>query len=904
MKKSRLFGVLLGLVLALALLSGLSAAAYADQAHTHTIVEGDSEKTIEFEPWESDTALPSTEGSYYLTQNVRLSEKWNVPEGETNLCLDGHSITSEASDDVIYVEGRTLNLFDKKGDPGTITHVEGVEGCGVYLNGGTLNMYGGSISNNTSDYYGGVFLKSGMFNMYGGKISGNTAAYGGGVTSDSSGVTFNMYGGSIENTKGSGVFVDYFCKFNMYGGKISGNTTSNGGGVFVDGSEGDGGTFNMYGGEISGNTAEYGGGVYGGPYAQFNMTGGKISGNTAKYYGGGVYEFYSFKFTMSADTGTGGKISNNNAAEAGGGVYLYGDGAVFTLTNGEISGNTVTNTNPSNGSDSAPNSGGGVYFYNNDWSAFNLSGNPVISGNKLGTGDNAVDNNVYLNDGTKITLTGALTNSTPIGVTSYDMNADFTSGWNDKMPSATPTDYFASDASSYTVVKGESGELRLAEKTEFSVYPDHNMTRGSVAFTVSDDTGNPVALEPGTPVGNGTVVTVTVNPSAGCVLQDIWAVKGNNERFDLDESDDPNVYTFTMPQGDVTVYAEFIQPVSFLKWNEATKKLETAYCGNYSEIMGSLNPVTWGADDTESWYVVSGTKIIRSDVTVQGDVHLILRDGAALTVNGVISGSGSLNVYAQSNGENMGSLTANGSINVGSVTLNGGTVAATGTNYGISTDYYGNIVINGGEVTATGNEAVKALSVIINGGSVTAEGTACGIKSTSAAVEINGGEVTATGTETAIATPNGTVKNAVCGLGWTDAAGSEGQALIRISAEGQKLTFKKVVFPYEHTHSFAYSASGATITAICTAPGCTLEEHDGQYAVTLTIVKPTLTIVGEAGKSELATLEGLAEFNAATGLNVKETECQRLRRLHHQACLRHTGLHPARKHPDHRGQRL
>ncbi len=871
MKKSRLFGVLLSLALALALLSGLSAAAYANKPpHTHTIGEGDSAETIEFEPWDNTTSLPDTAGNYYLKDDVELSETWNVPEGETNLCLDGHSITSEASDDVIYVEGCTLNLFDEEGDPGTITHTKGVEGCGVYLNGGTFNMHGGSISNNTSDYYGGVFLKSGIFNMYGGKISGNTAAYGGGVTSDSSGVTFNMYGGSIENTKGSGVFVDYFCKFNMYGGKISGNTTSNGGGVFVDGSDGDGGTFNMYGGEISGNTAEYGGGVYGGPYAQFNMTGGEISGNTAEYYGGGVYENYSFEFTMSADTDTGGKISENVAGEAGGGVYLYGAGAVFTLTNGEISGNVVTNTSTKD-YDGAPDSGGGVYFYDNNWSAFNLSGNPIIRGNKLGTGDNAVDSNVYLNDGTVITLTGALTNTTPIGVTSYDTNADFTSGWSTKMSGATPTAYFASDASSYTVVMSENNELQLAEKTEFSVYPDHNMTRGSVAFTVSDDTGSPVALEPGTPVGNGTVVTVTVNPSAGCVLQDIWAVKGNNERFDLDKSNDPNVYTFTMPQGDVTVYAEFIQPVSFLNWNETTKKLEDAYCWNYSEIMGSLNSVTWGADDVESWYVVSGTKNILSDVTVKGDVHLILRDGAALTVKDAISGSGSLTVYAQSDGENRGSLTANGSIGVGSVTLNGGTVTATGNNSGISTDYYGNIVINGGKVTATGNEAVKGLSVIINGGSVTAEGTACGIKSTSTSVEINGGEVTATGTETAIATPYGTVKNAVYGLGWTDAAGSEGQALIRISAEGQTLAYKKVVFPYEHTHSFAYTASGAVITATCSAPGCTLEEHDGQYAVTLTIVAPTLTTYGEAGKSELATLDGLEEFNAATGLAVEET---------------------------------
>ena len=70
-----------------------------------------------------------------------------------------------------------------------------------------------------------------------------------------------------------------------------------------------------------------------------------------------------------------------------------------------------------------------------------------------------------------------------------------------------------------------------------------------------------------------------------------------------------------------------------------------------------------------------------------------------------------------------------------------------------------------------------------------------------------------------------------------------------------------------HTHSFTYSATGATITATCSAADCSLT---GSKA-TLTLVKPTLTTYGGTGDAT-ATLTGLDAFNAATGLNVGATD--------------------------------
>uniref|UniRef100_UPI000488BB0E InlB B-repeat-containing protein n=1 Tax=Eubacterium cellulosolvens TaxID=29322 RepID=UPI000488BB0E len=92
-----------------------------------------------------------------------------------------------------------------------------------------------------------------------------------------------------------------------------------------------------------------------------------------------------------------------------------------------------------------------------------------------------------------------------------------------------------------------------------------------------------------------------------------------------------------------------------------------------------------------------------------------------------------------------------------------------------------------------------------------------------------------------------------------------------------KLNLSSVIFSSEsnsftlkpaHTHSFSYSASGATITATCTAEECTLTSNP-----TLTIVAPTLTYVGQTGTdiSASATLDGLDAFNAATGANLAVT---------------------------------
>ena len=107
-------------------------------------------------------------------------------------------------------------------------------------------------------------------------------------------------------------------------------------------------------------------GVVVGEGAVFTMNGGTISGNAMPgYYGGGVYVSPNGTFTM-----TGGAISCNTAYSGGGVFVVYG---IFTMSGGTISGN------------SAKYGGGGVSLisYSGSSSTFTMSGG-TISGNASG----------------------------------------------------------------------------------------------------------------------------------------------------------------------------------------------------------------------------------------------------------------------------------------------------------------------------------------------------------------------------------------------------------------------------------------------------------------------------------------------------------------------------------------
>lgn len=316
-------------------------------------------------PWTATTSLPNTAGSYYLTDNVELAAEWELPAGDTTLCLNGHSITLNAAGAVIdmQVYGTIFTLYDCIG-MGTITH-------------------GKDSTDNT--YNGCGVVVGGTFNMYGGKITGNV---------------------KTDSGSGGGVLVAYGT-FNMYSGAITNNSCeSSGGGVSVDH-----GTFNMSGGEISCNTSKQNGGGIELSSSTFTMTAGSICKNKEENnYGGGIYVSYGSTFTMN-----GGTITANESWK-GGGVYVeeetsYGKNT-FNMNGGTITGNTAT-------TNTGKQPGGGVYVASN--SIFTMSGAVKITGNTY----KGAENNVYLFDNNEnlvpLTITGALGEDASIGVSTYSV---------------------------------------------------------------------------------------------------------------------------------------------------------------------------------------------------------------------------------------------------------------------------------------------------------------------------------------------------------------------------------------------------------------------------------------------------------------------------------------------------
>ena len=221
--------------------------------------------------------------------------------------------------------------------------------------------------------------------------------------------------------------------------------------------------------------------------------------------------------------------------------------------------------------------------------------------------------------------------------------------------------------------------------------------------------------------------------------------------------------------GGIVITARAAENVSYLDADGAT------------QTAASATEVTSGSTAWENgWYVASGEVTIGSRVSVTGTVHLILADGANLTVSGGIEVKeyNSLTIYAQSDGDSMGALTATGGqfqagiggsaemanftpiINAcGAITINGGNVTAVSEKYGagIGGGYCGAggaITINGGTVTANGGEDGAGIGGSVNG--------AGGV------ITINGGTVNARGNGGAGIGPGKDNSDATITLGWTD----------------------------------------------------------------------------------------------------------------------------------------
>ncbi|MBR2228918.1 MAG: right-handed parallel beta-helix repeat-containing protein [Prevotella sp.] len=262
----------------------------------------------------------------------------------------------------------------------------------IDLGGHTLNR--NSTSGNRSQVIG--VYSSSTLNISNGTLTGGWGGDGGILNQ----ATLNMTNVTISGNKG-----------NDRGGGISNN-----------------GTLTMTDCTVSGNTSRDavdpagGGGIFNYSGKTATLTNCTITGNTASTYaGGGICNYGTLTLNNCS-------VTNNSANTTGGGIFNSTSGTL-SINGCEITGNI------------AGGYGDGIYIDN---STLNMQGLCTVTGNN--------DGNIYLyGSGTKITVTGAFTTGSNIGVGVTDYDRKLTSGFSTYNSGHEPGEFFSMDNAAYAI---------------------------------------------------------------------------------------------------------------------------------------------------------------------------------------------------------------------------------------------------------------------------------------------------------------------------------------------------------------------------------------------------------------------------------------------------------------------
>ena len=367
---------------------------------------------------------------------------------------------------------------------GIISGNSASENGGGINNFGVLNITNCEIENNTASKNGGGLYtelssstNKGIVTMSGGTISGNKASKeGGGIYIDNGG-NLTMTGGTVESNTASQYDGGGIMFYNNSTGTISnalikGNKASNfGGGIQVENSS----NVTIENTEITENTTYGGGGVSAQNNSTVTITGGKIFKNNSKQGCGlridvavahlnggaeisengsadGMYndlEIYGAGIWTSESTINFNDASViNNHGYKGGGVYTYDDVVYLNLSNGNITGNT------------AIAEAGGICCKTNE---ITIKGGIQITGNKLISETEEIENNVYLR------------NNTTLQVINPCSEIESDDGLTKK------------EAQIGVTVEGESSNIVAAYETDYSKYFKADLPEERVYYDTSDN---------------------------------------------------------------------------------------------------------------------------------------------------------------------------------------------------------------------------------------------------------------------------------------------------------------------------------------------------------------------------------------------------------------------------------
>ena len=248
------------------------------------------------------------------------------------------------------------------------------------------------------------------------------------------------------------------------------------------------------------------------------------------------------------------------------------------------------------------------------------------------------------------------------------------------------------------------------------------------------------------------------------------------------------------------------------------------------------------AEFGEGWYVVSESVSIPEFLGINGDVNLILADGASLTTSTIFS-MGNLTIWGQENGT--GKLIIDGEEPLGidvenELTINGGDVQVNSIYGGIkSSSQSAKLTVNGGALRVftdnLGEAGIDKLKVSITGGTVNVTGQK-GISSNY--ISVTGGDVTVKGSRWAISMPQDTGELIIGnGLEVKVADNMDGTGNLQSVTAPWKDNLSSdeggsPKYVHIHRHKFTYAASGAILTATCGNTGCDLNGNKVTLALT------------------------------------------------------------------------
>ncbi len=306
------------------------------------------------------------------------------------------------------------------------------------------------------------------------------------------------------------------------------------------------------------------------------------------------------KLTINGGTSNG-TIKGGHNSGNGGGIYVEAGGEL-TLTDVTVTENSINSNKV----------GGGVYVETGG--TLNVSGTVKITNNATVTHNTTrTEKNLYLSEGTFITLIGKLTDS-KIGVTKYG-NGVFTSD----LQGNGNVSSFVTDNTSSRIVKVTDGE----NAGEAALLQPYNVIKeatinGTLDFKVNNKNATTAVV--------GDKITLTVKPASGYQIASVNYSYNEGEDHVVEIEAVENVYSFTMPAADVTISATFKLSDMQLTLNRASLNGVTKYWGTFYATTAYQLPEGAQAfymKDDKSLYMV-GTD---GTVIPAGEAVVVMSDG-------------------------------------------------------------------------------------------------------------------------------------------------------------------------------------------------------------------------------------------------------------------------------------